>query len=131
MLRTRALSKPAHERSFDLLFVGFRMPAPEVLAHQLYARIEEVEREPKRPDGVRRRGHAGIVTPPVAARQRAHVAAIIGSLPPLFLRRSRIIASKFASVDSRAEAVSADCWRKSEKLTSSRYPTFPRRLVDA
>ena len=81
MLGTRALAKPGAKLMIDLPFVGSRICAPEVLAHQPHAGFEEVEGKPKRSGGVRRRSHAGIVTPPVTASACAH-AARRGDLPP-------------------------------------------------
>jgi hypothetical protein len=71
VLGTRALSKPADKLPLDRLIVGSGVSSPEVLAHQLHAGVEEVERETKRSGRIRRNGHAEIVTPRVHASRCA------------------------------------------------------------
>ena len=58
MVGTRALSKPGAEFPIDLLLVGSRISAPQVLTHQLNPGIEEIKREPKRSGSGRRGSHA-------------------------------------------------------------------------
>ena len=58
MLGTRTLPKPGAELPIDLLFVGFGVCAPEVLAHQPNPGLEEIEREPKRSGGGWRGRHS-------------------------------------------------------------------------
>jgi hypothetical protein len=70
VLGARALAQPADKLTLDRLIVGLGVPSPQILAHQLHAGVEEVEREPKRSGRIRRDGHAEIVTPRVHAPRR-------------------------------------------------------------
>ena len=47
MLGTGSFSKPGPQAAIDVLLVGLRVAAPEVLAHQLNPDLEEFERQPE------------------------------------------------------------------------------------
>jgi hypothetical protein len=48
MLRSRAISKPVAKESIDFIVTRLWMTSPEILAHEIKPRVEQVECGPKR-----------------------------------------------------------------------------------
>ena len=60
-VRARAVEEPLIKQSFDFLIARFRMTSPEILAHQVEPRGEQVERGAKRVGDRWRSAHADTV----------------------------------------------------------------------